>query len=123
MRTSAEAAYGTRTSPSSSIVYAGQVRRKTMGNLPSPLAYLLLAWGVITAVLVLMLIYRTTLSTKEDDQLYLNKAEVEMMGADQTVLIGKLQRLTKPIIWLAVLSGVLLIASAGFWVWVGLSGS
>jgi len=92
-----------------------------MGNLLGPLAYLLLSWGVITIVLVGLLIYRAVLATREDDQIYLNKAEVSMMAGEQQVLIGRLQRLTKPITWLAVLSGILLIGSAGLWLWMGLT--
>jgi hypothetical protein len=90
-----------------------------MGDISGPLAYLLLAWGLITVALVALLIYRATLSSKEDDQLYLNKAEVSMMGSDQAVLINKLHRLSKPILALAVLSGLLLLASASLWVWIG----
>jgi hypothetical protein len=86
----------------------------------SPLAYLLVSWGVITVLLVGLLIYRAVLSTREDDQIYLNKAEVSMMAGEQQVLIGRLQRLGKPITWLAVLSGLLLIGSAGVWLWNGL---
>jgi len=92
-----------------------------MPDLPGPLAYLLLSWGVITTALIVLLIYRTTLSSKEDDQLYLNKAEASMMGAEQQVIINKLDRLGRPIMWLAALSGILLVASAGVWLWIGLS--
>jgi hypothetical protein len=91
-----------------------------MGNLPSSLAYLLLLWGVITVVLVALLIYRAVLSTREDDQIYLNKAEVSMMAGEQQVLIGKLERLGKPITWLAALYVLLLLGSAGVWLWNGL---
>jgi len=90
-----------------------------MGDISGPLAYLLLSWGMITVALVVLLIYRTTLSSKEDDQLYLNKAEVSMMGSDQAVLITRLNRLAKPIVALAILSGILLLASASLWVWIG----
>jgi cell division protein FtsL len=90
-----------------------------MGDISGPLAYLLLTWGLITAALVVLLVYRATLSTKEDDQLYLNKAEVSMMGTDQAVLITRLNRLTKPILALAILSGILLLVSASLWVWIG----
>jgi hypothetical protein len=90
-----------------------------MGDISGPLAYLLLSWGLITAALVVLLIYRSTLSNKEDDQLYLNKVEVSMMGSDQTAVITKLNRLGKPILALAVLSGLLLLASASLWVWIG----
>ena len=90
-----------------------------MGEISGPLAYLLVMWGVITVALVGLLVYRTTLSTKEDDQLYLNKAEVSMMGSDQAVLITRLNRLTKPILALAILSGILLLMSASLLVWNG----
>ena len=90
-----------------------------MGDISGPLAYLLMAWGLITIALVALLVYRTTLSSKEDDQLYLNKAEVSMMGSDQAVLISRLNRLSKPIAALAILSGILLLASASLWVWIG----
>lgn len=92
-----------------------------MGDISGPLAYLLLSWGVITVALVVLLVYRATLSTKEDDQLYLNKAEVSMMGSDQAVLITRLNRLSKPILALAILSGILLLMSASLWVWIGIS--
>ena len=62
-----------------------------MGEVSGPLAYLLLAWGAVTAVLVVLLIYRATLSTKEDDQLYLNSAEQVMMGTEQRTLIARLE--------------------------------
>jgi hypothetical protein len=90
-----------------------------MGDISGPLAYLLLSWGLITVALVALLVYRATLSSKEDDQLYLNKAEVSMMGSSQAVLISRLNRLSKPILALSILSGILLLASASLWVWIG----
>lgn len=90
-----------------------------MGELSGPLAYLLIAWGAVTAVLVLLLIYRATLSTKEDDQLYLNSTEQVMMATEQQALITRMNRLGKPIIMLSVLSGTLLVVMAGVWVWRG----
>jgi hypothetical protein len=86
-----------------------------------PLAYLIISWGSITAVLLVLLVYRGALAAKEDDRLYLNKAEVEMMGSDQAALTTKMNRLSKPIITLAILSGILLLASATLWVWIGFS--
>lgn len=94
-------------------------REETMGDISGPLAYLLFSWGLITVALVILLIYRVTLSSKEDDQLYLNKAEVEMMGSDQAAVITRLNRLSKPILTLAILSGILLVASVSLWVWIG----
>jgi hypothetical protein len=96
-------------------------REETMGDISGPLAYLLVSWGLITVALVVLLVYRATISSKEDDQLYLNKAEISMMGSDQAVVITRLHRLSKPIVALAILSGILLVASASLWVWIGLS--
>jgi len=92
-----------------------------MGDISGPLAYLLLSWGLITVALIALLVYRVTLSNKEDDQLYLNKAEISMMGSEQAVVISRLNRLGKPILALAILSGILLLASASVWVWIGFS--
>ena len=82
--------------------------------------YLLLSWGVITALLVILVIYRMTLSTREDDQLFLNQAQDRMMASEQRVLIGRMAKLSRPIIALAVLSGALLLATTGMWLWAGL---
>ena len=64
-----------------------------MGAIPNSLAYLLLSWGVIPALLVILIVYRATLSTREDDQLYLNKVEDEMMASEQRTIINKMNRL------------------------------
>jgi len=85
------------------------------------LAYLLVSWGVVTAVLVVLVIYGNTLSSREDDELYLNQAEQVMMASEQQILIGKMNHLARVIVYLAVLSGLLLAASAGVWAWIGLS--
>lgn len=84
-----------------------------------PLAYLLVTWSAITAVLVIMLIYRSILSTKEEDQLFLGQAE-EHMAREQRALVSRLIRLSRPITVLGVLSGVLLLVIAGMWIWEGL---
>jgi hypothetical protein len=83
------------------------------------LTLLMASWGVITAVLVILVIYRGTLSSKEDDQIFIDAAE-QHHYLEQQAIIAKISRLTKPIIALAVISGVLLLASAGIWIYGGL---
>jgi len=77
---------------------------------------LMISWGVITVVLVVLVVYRGTLSSKEDDQIFIDAAE-QHHYQEQLVIIDRISRLTRPIIALAVVSGVLLLASVGVWVY------
>jgi hypothetical protein len=73
---------------------------------------LLIVWAGLTVVLVVLLIYRSTLSMHEDDQLFLDSAEAHM-AKEQEELIGKLNRITP---WLRVCgagSAVLAVVIAG----------
>jgi hypothetical protein len=79
------------------------------------MAALFIVWGVFTAVLVILLIYRGTLTMHEDDQLFLDSAE-DHMQKEQVELIGKMERLTP---WVRVCgagSAVLLVVMAGLYI-------
>jgi hypothetical protein len=52
-----------------------------------------IAWGAFTLVLVVLLIYRGTLTMHEDDQLFLDSAE-DHMQKEQSDLISKMNRIT-----------------------------
>ena len=86
---------------------------------PVLLMLFMVSWGVITAVLVILVVYRGILSSREDDQIFIDAAEQHHYQEQQAV-IAKMSRLTKPIITLAVISGVLLLTSAGLWIYGGL---
>ena len=90
-----------------------------MTGMPATLSYLLIVWGTITGALVVLVIYGNTLSIREDDEIYLDRAEDHMMAAEQRALITKMNRLKRVITVLASVSGILLIASAGLWAWIG----
>jgi hypothetical protein len=77
---------------------------------------LMISWGVITAFLVVLVVYRGTLSSKEDDQIFIDAAE-QHHYQEQQVIIARMSRLTRPIVVLAVASGALLLASAGVWIY------
>lgn len=78
----------------------------------------MVAWGVFTIALVILVVYRGTLSSREDDHIFLDAAEQHHIQ-EQQAIIARISRLTAPIIALAVVSGVLLLASAGVWIYQG----
>jgi hypothetical protein len=87
-----------------------------MESIHDALYALLIGWGVVTAVLVIALIYRSTLETREEDQIFLDAAG-DAMASEQRALVARIQKLSKPITALVVLSGSLLVVTAGIWLW------
>jgi hypothetical protein len=79
-----------------------------MGMLVWPLA----VWGVITAVLIILLIYRSTLAMHEDEQLFLSESESQMQK-DQIEIMHKLNKVTPIVKWLGAASGALLLIIGG----------
>jgi hypothetical protein len=84
----------------------------------SAMTVLLIIWGVLTGILVLLLIYRSTLAMHEDDQLFLNDAESHLQ-VEQTELQRRMTRLTPIVRVLGVGSGVLMLVMVGMWIWQG----
>lgn len=84
----------------------------------STLEMLFAAWGVVTAVLICVLIYRSTLSTREGDQIFLDSSE-NAIASEQREIVARIERLSAPITALAVVSGALLLAVAGMWLYQG----
>jgi hypothetical protein len=80
---------------------------------------LFLVTGIVTGAMTFALvIYDNSLSTREDDQLFLNKAEQTIMFSEQRKLIGQLRWLARLIYVFAAITATLLLASAGLWVWM-----
>jgi hypothetical protein len=79
---------------------------------------LLIAWGVITAILVFVLIYRSMLENREEDQIFLDAA-AQSMANEQRELVDRIEKLSRPITALIVFSTGLLLLVAGLWIWQG----
>lgn len=77
------------------------------------------ACGGITVVLAILLIYRATLSSKEDDQIFIDAAEQHHVE-EQMEVIARMTRLRKPIIVLVAIAAVLFLSGVGVWVYQGL---
>ena len=88
----------------------------------SPLIWLLSVWGVLTAILIVLLIYRSTLTMQEDDQLFLNESESHMQ-TEQTELLMKVNKITPIVKVLGAVSGVMILVIAGLFIYQGLNSS
>jgi hypothetical protein len=87
--------------------------------LTGPLLYLLIVWGVVTAIFLVLLLRRSLLASHEDDQIFLDSAQ-EHMAREQRELVAKIDALSKPIMGTGILAGVLLLAIAGLWLYPAL---
>jgi len=81
---------------------------------------LLVVWGIFTVGLIVLLIYRSTLTMHEDDQLFLDEANSHMQQ-EQTELLVKVNRLTIPVWVFGAGSGLLLLVLAGMFIYQGLN--
>jgi Tfp pilus assembly protein PilN len=86
----------------------------------STLTMLLVVWAVLTALLIILLIYRSTLSMHEEDQLFLDESQ-KQMEQEQAEIHTKMNKTQWPMRVLSASSGLLILVIACMWVWEGLS--
>jgi Na+/glutamate symporter len=87
--------------------------------LRGPMLYLLIVWGIVTAIFLVLVAWRSVLSSHEDDQIFLDAAE-EHMAREQRELVSKINMLSRPLLASGITSGVLLLLIAGMFVYHGL---
>ena len=87
--------------------------------LSGPFLYLLIVWGVVTAIFLALIAWRSVLTSHEDDQIFLDASE-DLMAKEQKELVSKINSLSKPILTSGITSGVLLLLIAGIFVYHGL---
>jgi hypothetical protein len=78
----------------------------------------LVLWGAVTAILVGLLAYRGTLEIREDDQIFLGRAG-DSMANEQREIVARIEKLSKPIKLLMILSIVLLLVALGVFLFEG----
>ena len=79
-----------------------------------------IVWGALTGILIVLLIYRGTLTMHEDDQLFLDSAE-DHMQKEQEELLGKMNKITP---WVRVFgagSALLLVVIAGTYLYMNMT--
>ena len=82
----------------------------------SPLMMLIAIWAVITVALIIVLIYRSTLSMHEDDQLFLDDS-TSNLRAEQEQLMLKMKKVAPVVRILGAASGLLILVIAGMALW------
>ena len=87
----------------------------------SLMTVLAIVWAVLTGVLAIGFIYRSTLTMHEDNQIFLNSSE-EMLEQEQAALRTRMNQLTPILRVLMVGSGALLLTMAGIFVYRGFQG-
>jgi hypothetical protein len=79
-----------------------------------------LVWAVLTFIWVALLGYRAWLASREEEQMYLGSTPSP--GAqEQSAIASKLVKLTKPILILGILDGVLTLLIIGLRLWQGMN--
>lgn len=86
----------------------------------SLITLLLIVWAALTTILIILVIYRSTLTMREDDQLFLDDS-ASHMEAEQKQLLAKVHRISPFVNVLGATSGVLILVIAGMWIYRGLS--
>jgi hypothetical protein len=83
-----------------------------MDGLNSTIMDILLVWGVVTAVLVALVVYRGTIEIREDDQIFLGSSG-DIRAQEQQEIISKVEKLAMPIKILTISSVILLLIAGG----------
>jgi len=81
----------------------------------STVEILLIAWGVVSVVFAILLMYRFLIAMKEEDTLILSAAESKM-EEEQRQVLKRLDKIKPYVMWSGWLSAALLVAAIGMWV-------
>jgi hypothetical protein len=84
------------------------------------LEWLLIAWGIVTAFLIVLLFYRSTLTRQEDDQLFIDES-ASLRATEQRQLIAKVNRVNPFVNMAGATSGLMILFLAGWFVYNALN--
>ena len=79
-----------------------------------------IVFGVFAVGLILLLIYKSTLTMHEDDSIFLNESESQM-HKDQVEVLAKMKKIGPILKVLGALSGAMILVIAGLFVYQGLT--
>ena len=79
-----------------------------------------IGFGIFAVGLILLLIYRSTLTMHEDDSIDLHEVESQM-HKDQVEVLAKMRKITPIVKVLGALSGAMILVIAGLFIYQGLN--
>jgi hypothetical protein len=82
--------------------------------------WLLIAWGIVTGILLILLFYRSTLTRQEDDQLFIDESS-SSRATEQSQLIAKVNKINPLVKLVGATTGVMILVIAGWAVYIGLN--
>ena len=82
--------------------------------------WLLIAWGIVTGILLLLLFYRSTLTRQEDDQLFIDES-ARSRATEQRQLIAKVNRINPLVNMAGATSGLMIVVMVGWFVYNALN--
>ena len=82
----------------------------------TPIMMLSVVWAVITVALIIVLIYRSTLSMHEDDQLFLDDSTANLRAEQEQVMM-RMKKVAPIVRILGAASGLLILVIAGMALW------
>jgi hypothetical protein len=86
----------------------------------SGMEWLLIVWGVVTAIFLILLFYRSALTRQEDDQLFIDESSASR-ATEQRELIAKVNKINPLVKLVGATSALMILAIAGWAVYLGLN--
>jgi hypothetical protein len=80
----------------------------------------LVAWGIVTGILIILLFYRSTLTRQEDDQLFIDESS-SSRATEQRQLIAKVNKINPLVTIAGATSGSMIVLIIGWVVYLGLN--
>ena len=77
------------------------------------LEWLFIAWGIVTALLIVLLFYRSTLTKQEDDQLFIDES-ARSRATEQRQLLAKVNRINPLVNMAGATSGLMILFLVGW---------
>jgi len=80
----------------------------------------LIVWDVVTAIVLILLFHRSTLTRQEDEQLFIDESS-SSKATEQQQLIAKVNKINPLVKIVGATSGVMILVIAGWAVYLGLN--